>query len=272
MARTIKEIQQSIIDAKNLESALASLSSTSSVAIWRLWTYVVAVCVWSLENLFDIHKAEVEELLAVQKPHTLKWYVSKARQFQYGITLPDDSDVYPTVSDDPAIAIIKYAAAVELINMVRIKVAKQGVTALEPLTGTELLAFTAYMNRVKDAGVRLQLTSGDPDDLRLELWVHYDPLILTSLGARLDGTAATPVKDAIRNFLATLPFNGVFVLNNLIIALQSIEGVRIGEVRNAEAHYASTAYVSAMRDYTPDSGYMALDETYFDAHVQYLAY
>jgi len=273
MARSIEAIQQQIIDTKNSDAVLGAYTwSSSRVAIWRLWTYVVAVCIWTLENLFDFHKSEVEGIIATQKPHTLQWYVMMAKLFQYGVTLPSDSDAYATPSSDPSIVIVKYAAAVELINLVRIKVAKQSGAALAGLSPGELTAFSAYMNRIKDAGVRLQLTSGNPDNLRLVVAIYYDPLVLTSTGARLDGTAATPVLDAVNTFLENLPFNGLFVLNNLIIALQAIDGVRIGNVINAKANYAATSYVPIPVEYLPDAGYMALDEAFFNLNVTYTAH
>jgi hypothetical protein len=270
MARTIAAIQQQIIDTKDSDPVLSTYTwSTSKVAIWRAWTYIVAVCMWTLENLFDAHKDEVTGIIATQKPHTLQWYVMMAKLFQYGVTLPDDSDTYSTPSADPTIVIVQYAAAVELSNLVRIKVAKQSGAALAGLSTGELTAFAAYMNRIKDAGVRLQPTSGDPDSLQLIVAVYYDPLVLTNTGSRLDGTAATPVLDAINSFLNNLPFNGLFVLNNLIIALQAIDGVRIGNIISARANYAATPYVPITLEYLPDAGYMGLDETYFNLNVTY---
>lgn len=273
MARTITQIQQQIIDAKNADPVLTTyVWSDSKVAVWRLWTYVVAVCIWTLENLFDYHKAEIASIIQLQKPHTRLWYVHKAKLFQFGYSLADGSDTYATLSTDPSVTIVKYAAAVELSNLVRIKVAKETGGILASLSGGELTAFGAYMNRIKDAGVRLQLTSADPDNLRLSLRIFYDPLVLTGNGARIDGTSATPVFDAVNAFLADLPFNGVFVLNHLIIALQAIDGVKIGNVVNAEANYAGTPYVPIPIKYTPDAGYMVLDETYFSAYTTYEAY
>ena len=273
MARTIAAIQQQIIDTKNADPVLSTYPwSASNVAIWRLWTYVVAVCIWTLETLFDAHKSEVAGIIATQKPHTLQWYVMMAKLFQYGVTLPPDSDTYAAPSSDPEVVIVQYAAAVELVSLVRIKVAKQLGTTLAGLSSSELTAFSAYMNRVKDAGVRLQLTSGNPDSLQLAVAIYYDPLVLSSTGARLDGTAATPVKDAINAFLINLPFNGLFVLNNLVIALQAIDGVRIGNVAGAQANYAATPYVPIAVEYLPDAGYMVLDETYFDLNITYTAH
>lgn len=273
MARSINQIQQQIIDVKQTDPTLSGYTwSDSKVAVWRLWTYVVAVCIWTLENLFDYHKSEIERIITTQKPHTLQWYVHKAKLFQLGETLPDGSDSYTVASTDPLVTIIKHAAAVELSNLVRIKVAKDNGGALEALTTVELAAFSGYMNRIKDAGVRLQLTSSNPDILQLILSVYYDPLVLTSAGTRIDGTSSTPVLNAVNGFLANLPFNGVFVLNNLIGSLQAIDGVEIGSVVSAQANYAATPYVPITVRYTPDAGYMVLDETYFNANILYTPY
>ena len=119
---------------------------------------------------------------------------------------------------------------------------------------------------------RLQLTSGSADTLRLAVNIFYDPLVLTASGARLDGTAATPVQDAVNAFLDNLPFNGLFVLNNLIAALQAIDGVVIGQVVSAQASYASLPFTLITVEYTPDAGYMTLDSIYFTTNVTYTAH
>jgi hypothetical protein len=271
MARNIAAIQAQIITAKESDPTLSGYAwSTSKTAIWRIWTYVTAVCIWTLEQLYDQHKAEVTAILAAQKPHTLQWYVGMARKYQHGMLLPAGSDRYATEISDPTIAIVQYAAATELTNMVRIKVAKQGPGTLEKLTVGELDAFSAYMNRVKDAGIRLQITSGDPDNMRMTLAIYYDPLVLSGTGARLDGTDANPVMRAVNNYLASLPFDGVFVNNHLIAALQQVQGVKIAHVVNVEANYAATPYVPVTVRYTPDAGYMTLDEMFFNTHITYI--
>jgi hypothetical protein len=271
MARTIAQIQQSIVDAKNADATLAGITSSSRVAIWLLWTWVMATCMWTLEVLFDFHKAEVTGIIETLTPHTLPWYVAKAKLFQYGDTLPADSDVYSPV--DETHRIVAFAAAVELPNLVRIKTAKVVGAVLGPLAGGELTAFTAYMNRIKDAGVRLQLTSGPADILQLGWTVYYDPLVLDATGVRLDGTGATPVLDEVNRFLDNLPFNGLFVLNNLMTdVVNNVEGVRIVKTNVGQAYYGATAPVSVNPEYIPDAGYMVLDTAYFTANVTYVAH
>lgn len=272
MSRTISQIQQSIIDAKQSDPVLAELNSTSNVAIWLLWSYIVAVCQWVVENLFDSHKAEVDSIIATQRPHTLQWYVTKAKQFQYGVPLSFESDSYATTTTDLAVAIISYAAAVELTSMVRLKVATLSAGALAPLSPAQLTSFTAYIQQIKDAGVRMQITSGNPDVLRLKLKIYYDPLVLNAVGERIDGTATQPVLDAVKIFLKSLPFNGLFVLNNLIAALQAVEGVVIGVIDTAEATYAALPYTPVTVEYAPYAGYMITDETYLLDNITYISH
>ena len=78
------------------------------------------------------------------------------------------------------------------------------------------------------------------------------------------------MKDAINEFLSSLPFDGKFILNDLIDAIEAVEGVKIGHVVSASANYAATPYVSIPVQYTPDAGYMVLNETFFDANVEYI--
>jgi len=274
MARSIAQIQAAIVAQVQSDPTLGpSLTSTSVVAIWNLWTYVVAVCQWTLEHLFDTHKDEVWGIIATQKPHSLQWYVTMAKAFQYGVALPADSDTYAVIPPaDPTILIVSNAAAVELVNLVRIKAAKMVSGSLAPLSVMELTAFTAYMARIKDAGVRLQCTSGTADTFQPAMIIYYDPLVLKSDGSRIDSTATTPVKDAVNTFLDTLPFNGIFILNSFIAAMQAVPGVVIADIQSVQAFYGSVTPVAIDVQYTPDAGYMALDTTWFAAHVHHIPY
>ncbi len=273
MARSIAQIQAAIVAAKEADGTLSGLTSTSMTAIWLLWTYVVATCQWTLENLFDAHKNEVAGIIATQKPHTLQWYVTMARAFQYGVALPSGSDTYAVVPPASlSVLVVQFAAAVELTNLVRIKVAAMTGGVLGPLSPTQLTAFTTYMGQIKDVGVRLQCTSGVADTFQPTMIIYYDPLVLDATGARLDGSEPTPVKDAINTFLGSLPFNGVFILNNFIAAMQAIPGVIIADEVSVQAFYGSVPPVVIAAKYVPDAGYMALDNAWFGTNVSYVAY
>ncbi len=278
MGKTIDQWQAAIIATKNADPLIgmggaSELSSSSQVAIWRLWTRIVASAMFDLGNLFDFHKAEMQDIIAAKKSHTLQWYVAKARAFQYGATLPPDTDVYSPVAPagDPSL-IVAFAAAVELGNEVRVKVAKVASGVLTKLLPAELTAFFGYMQRIKDAGVRINCTSDDPDTFLPTMIIHYDPLILNNLGQRLDGTAPEPVKDAVNTFLSNIPFNGRFILDDFITAMMAVDGVKVAEVSVVEATYAAYPPLTITNWYTPDAGYLALDNAHFAANVNYQAY
>jgi len=258
MARTIAQIQQSIIDAKTADPNLSALTSTSNVAIWRLWTYIIAFCQWTLETFFDLHVSEVTGIIAAQKAHTLQWYATMAKAFQYGYSLTIDSDTYSVI--DTTAQIVNYAAAIEYTNGLkglRIKVATLSGSTLSPLSIPQLAAFTAYMQAIKDAGVRLTISSANADSLKLNLNIYYNAMVLDAAGARLDGTEATPVQDAIDKYLENLPFNGLYINFELLEALKAVDGVIIPELVSAQYYYAGNpGYTSITTEYTPDAGYI----------------
>jgi hypothetical protein len=264
MARTIDEIQTNMLNAIGLDPVLSLVAtSTSKVAIYRLFTRIVATAIWTVEVLFDTLKAELNELLAALKPHSLRWYANKAKDFQYGYSLPIDTDVYDnsalTEDEIDDSKIVKYSAVTEGDDgKLRIKVAKEGAD-LEPLAGGELTAFSEYMARIKDAGVRLLISSDTPDKLKLDLKIYYDPLILNSDGQRIDGADSEPVQNAVKNYLKNLPFNGVFVLAYLVDALQVVEGIVIPHVNNCLTSYAAFPFTSVNVQYLPDAGYLRFE-------------
>lgn len=274
MARTIAEIKESILAAKAAETELDALDSTSATAIWRLWVYVVAVAMYVQETLFDSHKAEVTALIAAERVHSEKWYVALAKAYQYGYTLPVDSGTYATI--DSAAQIIAGAATQPVtvggFNVLRVKVAKAPSGYFESLTSPELTAFSAYMERVKDAGVHLSCTTQAGDDLQIELTVYYDPLVLDSAGARLDGTDSNPVLGAIGAFLQELPFNGELIVNRLRTAIEAVDGVVIADITTIQSQFGGGGYTPFTAKNIPDAGYYELDLGFLAGNTTYTAH
>ena len=60
MARTIAEIQGEMIAQKEVTPELDGLTSNSSTAIWRLLFYICAVAIKVVEDLFEVHDAQIE--------------------------------------------------------------------------------------------------------------------------------------------------------------------------------------------------------------------
>lgn len=230
MARTITEIQQEIIRSKEAEPALAELNSTSKTAIWRLWAYITAVAIWSLEKLMDIHTADVDYKLSQLKPHTARWYRNKALAFQYGFDLKEESDAFnngsATVEQIEASKVVKYSAVTEDENQTRliIKIAGENNGKLAQLAPEAETAFRAYIAEIKDAGVPITVINYLPDELKLHIRIVRDALVLDAGGMDIL-TAKRPVEEAIQQFMKELPFNGELSLQKLIDKIQAVSGV-----------------------------------------------
>ena len=269
MARTIQEIQELIYQAKAQEPALNELNSTSKVAIWRLWVYIIAVAIWSLEKLFDLHRADIDKRLAELKPHTARWYRSKALAFQYGFDLLTDCDKFNntghTEEQIEASKIVKYSAVVESPNEGRliVKIAGEQGEQLQPITDAQKQAFEAYLQEIKDAGVRLSVVNYQPDVLHLQMKIIYDPLVLDSNGQSIIH-ATKPVEDTVKSYLKRLPFNGELVLAHLIDALQQAEGVKIphlvlAQSKNITSGGSYGAFETIEISKIPTAGYFTID-------------
>lgn len=264
MARTILEIRDTIITAKEAQAALSGLTSTSITATWRLLIYIVAVAMWTQDKIYDLLKTEIDDTISRLKPHSLRWYAEKAKAFQYGYNLFGETDYYDntalTADVVAASKIVSYAAVVEQIRGVRIKVAKTIATDLGALTAGELASFIAYMKIIKDAGVKLLITTGTADLLRSVLRIKYNPLVLNAAGGRIDGTNADPVKDAIKTFLKNLPFNGVFSVQKYVDAIQAVEGVEDLNVDEIQTKYGILNFSTVNISVIPDAGYLRIND------------
>ena len=269
MARTIQEIQTLILQAKAQEPALNELNSTSKVAIWRLWVYIIAIAIWSLEKLFDQHRADIDKRLAEFKPHTARWYRSKALAFQYGFDLLPDSDTFNnqghTEEAIEASKIVKYSAVIESKNEGRliVKIAGEQGDTLQPITDAQKQAFEAYLQEIKDAGVRLSVVNYQPDVLHLQMKIVYDPLVLDSNGQSILH-ATKPVEETVKSYLKCLPFNGELVLAHLIDALQQAEGVKIphlvlAQSKNITSGGSYGAFETIEISKIPTAGYFTID-------------
>ena len=269
MARSIQDIQQLIYAQKAQEPALESLNSTSKVAMWRLWVYIISVAIWSLEKLFDLHRKDINKRLTELKPHTARWYRSKALAFQYGYYLAHDSDKYNnqwlTEEQIEASKIIKYSAVVESKNEGRliVKIAGEQGDTLQPITDAQRQSFEAYLQEIKDAGVRLSVVNYQPDVLHLQMKIIYDPLVLDSNGQSIT-KATKPVEEAIKSYIKRLPFNGELVLAHLIDALQQAEGVKIPHLVLAQSKNITSsgeygAFETIEISKIPTAGYFTID-------------
>ena len=142
-----------------------------------------------------------------------------------------------------------------------VKCATESGGQLAALSNDQITGLEQYFALIKPAGTKIVIFTGDPDDLQLQVDFYYDPLVLNQSGSRVDGTANTPVQDAIGEYLENLKFNGEFSIAELQDILQEIPGCAEGEayILSAAANYQTPENFQGITStYIANSGYMQI--------------
>ncbi len=220
----------------------------SKVSIESILFYTVAYGFMIIDKIIGDKIAELQQQFEALRPHTLQWYASKIKAFQINHTLAQDSDKYNAI--DESAKVVKYCSLSEDNGILSAKIA--GINDGRPtrLDGEIVAKVEEYISRVKDAGVRVLVSSGEADMFTCELLIHYDPLSNLSEG---------DIKRAISAYLESMQFDGVYSNMALIDALQKVDGVRVAELITSKAHYGGNLDTEIVSIYTPNSGYMALN-------------
>lgn len=290
MARSISEIKAQICETFISQDAIRTGyglkdkqsfdKAFSPVSLESLMFYVVASCIWLLEKLFDCHREEVDARIETLRPHTLRWYATKAKEYmrgrelvmQDGVVVADCYDTTGMTDEDIEKArVVKYAVATEDNTQVFIKVAARGNNGQPKQLETEdLNGLKSYISQIKDAGVAVKILNEPADNMRVQLVVLYDPAILSvqSQGAadangyttvKLMRNGADVIAEAVSRVISDLPFNGEYRNSDLMAAIQSIEGVKVADIVKVEAAAGgSDAYSQVVGYRRPYSGYYAL--------------
>ena len=263
MARTISEIKKSLTDEylaqKEVQIKYDITPGTkwedafSKVSIENIIFYVVASALYVVERLLDVHIDKVNAMLDERMPHTLRWYRDKTLAFMIGVPLVGDSDVYDTSgmteADIEDAKIVKFASVTENedVSQIDIKVAKGGSDGREQLSSEQCSKLETYLNRIKDAGVAINIINKEPSEIRVELDITYDGLLDRE---KVKKEIETAVKDYVEN----LTFNGEYTNSGLIDAVQAVNGVIDAYITEAtETIEGVPAQITARK--TPDAGY-----------------
>lgn len=236
MARTVAEIKKTMTDAFMADATIREKYGLregdtfsgrfSSVSLENIIFFILAACYHVLETIFDQHKKDVEEKISLAVVASVPWYYKMALAFQYGdsLVLNERTQQYEYARTDESKKVVKYAAVRDRGTSVQILVSGDKDGNPEPLSNDVLTVFKEYVNRIKVAGVILNVTSKASDHVLIKATITIDPLVLDETGKKLlDGSK--PVEGAIREHLKNIVYGGTFNKTKLVDAIQSAEGV-----------------------------------------------
>ena len=236
MARTVAEIKKTMTDAFMADATIRERykitaedtfsSKFSSVSLENILFFTLAACYHVLEMIFDQHQKDVEEKISLAVVASVPWFYKMALSFQYGdsLVLNERTQQYEYPKIDEAKKVVKYAAVRDKGTSVQILVSGDKDGSPEPLSNDVLKVFKQYMNRVKVAGVVLNITSKASDHVLIRANITIDPLVLDESGTRIvDGSK--PVEKAIKEHLKHIVYGGTFNKTKLVDAIQAAPGV-----------------------------------------------
>lgn len=198
----------------------------SSVSLENILFFTVAACFHVLEVIFDKHKKDVEEKVASAVVASVPWYYKMALAFQYGDALVFDEKTcrYGYAYEDDGKRVVRYAAVRDKGTSVQILVSGEKGNRPAALSNDVLAVFKQYMNRIKVAGVILNISSRESDRVTINAAITIDPLVLNTDGTLLKG-GGKPVEHAIEEHLKSIIYGGTFNKTRLVDAIQAAEGV-----------------------------------------------
>lgn len=270
MARTIETIKQEITDAflaNEHVRQLYDLSETdtfdatfSKASIESLLFHAVAVCAQTVERLVEEHRKYVEEAVSENVPATIPWYHAKSLAYRDGYALTFDNerlvfDYTPEAKADSKAAVVRYAAVRDEDYSVKLLVAADGGGAPTPLDAPCLERFKEYIDRIKPAGIVVNISSPRADEVQVSAKVALDPLQYNPDGSLVSDATRRPVEEAIRNYFRNITYGGTMSHMHLEDAIQSVEGVENVDIIQVNVRPAgTTAWTAAPSRYTATGG------------------
>lgn len=273
MARSVAEIKKTMTDAFMADATIRekyglSVNDTfsskfSSVSIENILFFIVAACCHVLEVLFDYHKADIEEKISMAVVASVPWYYKMALAFQYGdsLVLNERTQQYEYATIDESKQVVKYAAVRDKGTSVQILVSGDEGGNPVALSNDVLAVFKQYMNRVKVAGVILNITSKESDNVTVTAAITIDPLVMNENGELLSNRSK-PVEEAITSYLKHIIYGGTFNKTRLVDVIQAVEGVVDVELKECKYKPANSSEWTVLsgNNYTGNSGsYIPVD-------------
>jgi hypothetical protein len=257
MARSIEKIYSEIILAKEAKAELSALDSTSVTAIWRLWAYVTATAIFTIETMWDLFRAEIEGIIASQKPGSLIWYRQICLGFKLGVSLTNVNGRLGYPIND-VMPLISQCSVKEAADGLVIKVAKDVNGQLEPLSVVELNSFSSFIAQMKYAGTPVRIVNAPANLLKMNISIYYDPLIIKQSGEQITDSKKI-VEESILNHLKSLQFDGRLKRSSLVTAIMETKGVQDCQVYSLMQKYESYPYEEIELSHVPESGYFKID-------------
>jgi hypothetical protein len=214
--------------------------------------------------LQDVFKTDLETIAYNTPSNTPQWTREKVMKFQYDATTPQVASLntttfvidYPTINASYQI-ITRCAIVTESNRKVSIKVAKSNPPV--QLSVFEESSLSDYISTWVPAGISFTIINQPSDKLEVAADIYYDGQYSTVI--------STNVEEAINNYMANLPFNGVVSNQSIVDAIQAVSGVRNVKLTRILIRRDIVAYGSGVTLYNLSTG---IDTVQYQTYAGYV--
>lgn len=226
MARTLTSIYTEAKETRDKYLEQTEYKNSSKMSIMDAFTWVVAACIWTFDNLLDVFQIDIVNDLSNRINGTPAYYINSILKFQNGDDLVMNEEgtsfSYPIIDENKRIitcaSYSEYSEEGFYDKVLVLKVAKGQPGSYERLSEEELIKARAYINQIKFAGTNIDVISRKGDVLIPKVTVYHD-------GAETEDVIYTNITNALNEYIASIKFDGYVYAQKVIDAIQKAEHV-----------------------------------------------
>lgn len=226
MSRTIQQIYDEAVRERNKRLELSEFSSDSKLSILNGITWMFSAVIFSFESLLDVFAVDISNILNSRINGTPTYYINALLQYQQGseLMMREDGLAFGYNEVDTSKQIITQASYMEshddvnLDNKLILKVATGEKGKLHAVAPEELVLIQSYINRIKFAGTRIEVTSQEGDILIPRLSVYYD-------GAVMESEVYGQVEEQLNVYMLSIQFDSTIYVSDIVAAIRKAEHV-----------------------------------------------
>ena len=226
MSRTIKEIYNEAVKERDKRMELSEFASDSKLSVMNGILWVVAAVIYSFETLLDVFAVDISEAINERINGTPNYYANALLQYQQGdeLVVREDGLAFGYAQVDETKRIITQVSYSEstddsnLDNKLILKIATGSKGNLEAIPAEELVPITAYINKLKFAGTRIEVISTKGDVLIPRLTVFYD-------GAVPESEMYDAIETQLKEYVMNIEFDAAVYVSRLTDAIRRAEHV-----------------------------------------------
>lgn len=226
MSRTINEIYKLAVEERNKRLELKEFNSDSKMSILNGITWAFSAVIYSFETILDVFAVDIATTINNRINGTPVYYANALLQYQKGDTLTVREDGlsfgYNTIDETKRIITqVSYSESTNdnnLDNKLIMKVAGGDKGNLFAVSSEDLVMINSYINQIKFAGTRIEVTSQEGDVLIPKVTVFYD-------GAIMSSELYDSIDEKLNEYIMNIEFDSSIYVSKIIEAIRKADHV-----------------------------------------------